>query len=325
MSASGPSLIPATPRLERVPARFRPFFERAPLLALVGNTPLVEVPLFRDELPRCRFLAKVESVNPGGSIKDRPVRRMLLEALALGRLRPGQTVLDSSSGNAGIAYAMLGAALGLEVELVVPGNASLERKKRIRAHGARLVETDPLEGYDAALREAHRREHEHPERYFMPDQYRNENNVRAHYEETAAEILEQTGGQLTHFVAGVGTGGTITGCGRRLKEAVPGVKVVMVRPDVFPGIEGLKPLDEPGSIVPEIFDASVVDEKVPVSIEDAYDMCARLARGMGLFLGQSSGAYLHAAHEVAKREKSGVFVTTFCDLGERYFSTRLWD
>jgi cysteine synthase B len=311
--------------LLNVPSRFRPYFERAPLLALVGDTPLVEVPIFAKELPRCRFLAKLESRNPGGSIKDRPVRRMLLEALAQGRLTKEKTILDSSSGNAGIAYAMLGSALGIAVELVVPGNASLERKKRIKAHGATLIETDPLEGYDAALREAHRREHEHPERYFMPDQYRNEHNWRAHYEETAGELLEQTRGELTHFVAGVGTGGTITGCGRRLKEAVRGVRVVMVRPDVFPGIEGLKPLDEPGTIVPEIFDASVVDEKVPVSIDEAYSLCGRLAREMGIFVGQSSGAYLKAAYEVAKRERSGTFVTIFSDLGERYFSTRLWD
>ncbi len=308
-----------------VPDKYKVWFEKAPLLSLVGDTPLVEIPIFRKELPDCRFLAKVESRNPGGSIKDRPVRRMLLEALATGKLKPGQTIIDSSSGNAGIAYAMLGAALGLKVELVVPGNASLERKKRIKAHGATLVETDPIEGYDAALREAHRRYDADREKYFMPDQYKNENNWRAHHDETAAEILEQTGGAFTHFVAGVGTGGTITGCGRRFKAEVPGVKVVMVRPDTFPGIEGLKPLDEPGSIVPEIFDQSVVDEKVPVSIDDAFDLCGRLAREMGIFVGQSSGAYLKAAHHVAKRERKGTFVTILNDLGERYFSARLWD
>lgn len=305
--------------------RYREWFDRAPLLALVGDTPLVEIPIFRKELPACRFLAKVEARNPGGSIKDRPVRRMLLEALARGELTPQKTIIDSSSGNAGIAYAMLGAALGLKVELVVPGNASVERKKRIKAHGANLVETDPIEGYDAALREAHRRFDASPEKYFMPDQYKNENNWRAHYEETAAEILAQTNGQFTHFVAGVGTGGTITGCGRRFKKDVPGVKVVMVRPDTFPGIEGLKPLDEPGSIVPEIFDESVVDEKVPVSIDDAFALCGRLARETGLFVGQSSGAYLKAAYEVAKRERKGTYVTVLNDLGERYFSARLWD
>jgi len=308
-----------------VPDRFRPFFDKAPILALVGGTPLVEVPIFRDELPRCRFLAKVESTNPGGSIKDRPVRRMLLEALISGELGPGRTLIDSSSGNAGIAYAMMGAALGIDVEIVVPGNASLERKHRIKAHAARLVETDPIEGYDAALREAHRRHDATPDQYFMPDQYKNPSNWRAHYEETAVEILRETDGNITHFIAGVGTGGTITGVGRRLKEEVKGVRVVMACPDVFPGIEGLKPLDEPGAIVPAIFDASVVDEKVPVTIEDAHVACTKLARSMGLFLGQSSGAFLKAAYEVARREKRGTFVTVFSDLGERYFSARLWD
>jgi cysteine synthase B len=305
--------------------RYAPYFEKAPLLSLVGDTPLVEVPIFKKELPNCRFLAKVESMNPGGSIKDRPVRRMLLEALATGKLGPDKTIIDSSSGNAGIAYAMLGAALGLRVELVVPGNASLERKKRIKAHGANLVETDPIEGYDAALREAHRRYDSNPSKYFMPDQYKNENNVRAHHDETAAEILEQTGGEFTHFVAGVGTGGTITGCGRRFKKDVPSAKIIMVRPDTFPGIEGLKPLDEPGSIIPEIFDEKVVDEKVRVTIDDAFTLCGRIGREMGLFVGQSSGAYLKVAYEVAKREKKGTFVTIFNDLGERYFSARLWD
>jgi cysteine synthase B len=295
------------------------------LLALIGGTPLVELMLFREELPDCRFYAKLEALNPGGSIKDRPVRRMLLEALATGELTPRRTVLDSSSGNAGIAYAMLGAALGLEVELVVPGNASLERKRRIRAHGARLIETDPSEGYDAALHEAHRRCDAEPERYFMPDQYRNPANWQAHYEETAAEILEQTGGRLTHFVAGVGTGGTISGAGRRLKESVPGVRIVMACPEVFPGIEGLKPLDAPDAIVPAIFDAGVVDERVAVRSEDAYAFCRRIARGQGLFVGQSSGAFLKAAYDVARRERRGVFVTVFSDLGERYFSAGLWE
>lgn len=305
--------------------RFRPFFEKAPLLALVGNTPLVEVPIFRSELPHCRFFAKVESTNPGGSIKDRPVRRMVLEALVSGELGPGKTLIDSSSGNAGISYAMMGAALGIDVELVVPANASLERKRRIRAHGARLIETPAAAGYDAALIEAHHRYNAAPDRYFMPDQYKNENNWRAHYEETAVEMLDQIPGEITHFVGGVGTGGTITGVGRRLKEARPEVRVVMACPEIFPGIEGLKPLDQPGAIIPKIFDASVVDEKVPITVEEAYETCAQIANKMGLFLGQSSGAFLKAAYQVACREKRGTFVTIFSDIGERYFSAGLWD
>lgn len=311
-----------------VPARYRPFIERCPALALVGNTRLFRVPpdvvFAPDDLPGCEVLAKAEWTNPGGSIKDRPVMRMLLEAELAGELGPERTVLDSSSGNAGIAYAMIGAMLGREVQLVVPGNASLERKRRILAHGAKLVETDPLEGYDEALRTCHRLHEAEPERFFLCDQYANEHNWRAHYETTAVELLEQTGGELTHFVAGIGTGGTITGVGRRLKEHDPRIRVVAVIPDPFPGIEGLKPLDRPEDIRPKILDESVIDEKVRVGIEDAFDYCRRLAR-RGLFVGQSSGAVLKAIHEVARRERRGRFTTVFADLGERYFSTGLWD
>jgi cysteine synthase B len=313
------------------PEKFRPFFEKAPLLALIGNTPLVSIPIFQKELPHCRFFAKLESVNPGGSIKDRPVRRMFLEALLSGELGPGKTLIDSSSGNAGISYAMLGAALGIDVELVVPGNASLERKRRIVAHGAKLVETPAGLGYDEALREAHRRHHADPNRYFMPDQYRNLNNVRAHYEETAEEILRDIGNAKDtipegpiYFIAGVGTGGTITGVGRRLKEVIKGVRVVMACPELFPGIEGLKPLDQPGAIIPDIFDPTVVDEKVQVQVEESLAMATRIACHMGLFVGQSSGAFLKAAYDVACREKQGTFITVFSDLGERYFSAGLW-
>lgn len=298
--------------------------ERWPALGLIGDTPLFRVDALRDEFPRGTVLAKAEWRNPGGSLKDRPVRRMLLQALDEGRLRPGQTILDSSSGNAGIAYAMIGAMLGFPVQLVVPGNASLERKKRIKAHGARLVETDPLLGYDEALRTCHRLAEEEPERFFHCDQYSNDDNWRAHYEETALEILAQTEGRLTHFVHGIGTGGTITGVGRRLKERAPGVKVVAVHPDPFPGIEGLKPLDRPEDIRPAILDESVIDERITVQIEDAFDGCQRLAR-QGLFVGQSSGAHLWAAAQVLRREPTARVVTLFCDIGERYFSTRLWD
>lgn len=305
-----------------IPARYLPFLERFPFLALIGGTRI-----FRVSLPDLEgggeVLAKAEWTNPGGSIKDRPVMRMLLEASLEGRIE-GRTVIDSSSGNAGIAYAMIGNAMGLDVELVVPGNASAERKKRIRAHGARLVETDPIEGYDAALRKAHQLVHDFPDRYFHPDQYGNQHNWRAHYETTAAEILEQTEGRLTHFVAGVGTGGTITGVGRRLKEALPGVEIVSVVPDSFPGIEGLKPLERPEDIVPAILDASVIDRRIRVGIEDAYDWCQKLAR-QGIFVGQSSGAYLKAAAEIASESRHARVVTVFSDLGERYFSTGLWD
>ncbi len=304
--------------------RIEPLLDRYPALRAIGNTPLVPVDIFRDELPGVEVLAKMESVNPGGSLKDRPVLRMLLGALTDGRLEPGKTVLDSSSGNAGIAYAMIGGIIGQPVEIVIPDNASAERKKRMLAHGARLIFTDGLQGYDEALREVHRRWEAAPDRYFFCDQYSNEDNWRAHYETTAVEVLEQAGGRLTHVVAGVGTGGTITGLGRRLKEHDPAIRVVCIVPEVFPGVEGLKPLGRPEDIVPAILDPSVIDEYVPVTIDDAHRMCLRLARA-GFFVGQSSGAYMVGVEHIARRERRGRFVTLFNDLGERYFSTRLWD
>jgi cysteine synthase B len=304
--------------------RYRQFHERYPALNLIGNTRLVEILCFKDEFPEVVVYAKAEYANPGGSLKDRPVRRMLLEALIEGKIGKGQTVLDSSSGNAGIAYAMIGAMMKLPVQIVVPGNASRERKQRIQAHGARLVQTDPLEGYDEALREGHRIAHREPDLFFHCNQYANANNWLSHYHETAAEILAQTEGKLTHFVCGIGTGGTITGVGRRFKEAVPSVEVVQIVPEDFPGIEGLKPLESPGDIIPEILDSSVVDTKVRVSSADAARMCALLAR-FGLFAGQSSGAYLQGVYETAKRVRKGVIVTMLNDIGERYMSTRLWE
>ena len=295
-----------------------------PLLQQIGQTPLVQVDLTRDQFPEIEVYAKAEMLNPGGSIKDRPVLRMLTQAILDGDLTKDKVILDSSSGNAGIAYAMIGAVLGYEVELVIPENASQERKKRMQAHNANLVFTDAVHGYDEALREVHRRYHALPEKYFMADQYKNENNWRAHFETTAAEILQQTEGKITHFVAGVGTGGTITGVGRRLKEFNPDIQICSIVPDDFPGIEGLKPLGQPEDIVPEIYDDSVVDVKLPVTIDDAYDMCNELAR-KGWFVGQSSGAYMKGVYDIAREIQKGLIVTIFCDLGERYFSTRLWD
>ena len=295
-----------------------------PLLQQIGNTPLVKIDLFADELPDVDIYAKAEMYNPGGSIKDRPVLRMLTEAIRSGDLTRDKFVLDSSSGNAAIAYAMIGAVLGYQVELVVPSNASEERKKRIQAHGANIIYTDAILGYDEALREVHRRHEETPDKYYFADQYKNDNNWRAHYDTTGVEILKQTAGHVTHFVAGVGTGGTITGVGQRLKEHNPDIQVCGIVPDEFPGIEGLKPMGRPEDIVPEILDESIIDKKISVTIDHAYDMCSRLAL-QGWFVGQSSGGYLKGAYEVAKEIKEGVIVTVFNDLGERYFSTRLWD
>ena len=218
---------------------------------------------------------------------------------------------------------MIGKTLGCRVKLVMPGNASEERKKRIRAHGAEIHFTDPIEGYDEALREVHRQAEAFPEKYFFCDQYGNADNWKAHYYTTAPEILEQSGRRVTHFVAGVGTGGTITGVGRRLKEEIPGIEVTCILPDAFPGIEGLKPLESPEDIVPEILDPSVIDQRVKVSIEEAYDRCQKLAT-IGFFVGQSSGAYLRGVETLVSRIKRGVVVTVFNDFGERYFSTGLW-
>ena len=295
-----------------------------PLLQLIGQTPLAKIDIFANELPNVEIYAKVETYNPGGSIKDRPVLRMLTEAIASGELTREKVILDSTSGNAGIAYAMIGASLGYKVELVIPDNASEERIKRISSHGAKIIYTDAILGYDEALREVDRRYEAQPDKYFFKSQYENGNNWRAHYDTTGVEILEQTGGKLTHFVAGVGTGGTITGVGRRLKEYNPDIQVCSIAPEVFPGIEGLKPLGDPDDIVPEILDETVIDVRIPASIENAHEMCTRLAR-QGWFVGQSSGGYLYGAYKLAQQIQEGVIVTVFNDLGERYFSTRLWD
>jgi len=296
------------------------------LLAGIGGTPLVELEGFGAG-PNVRILAKLESVNPGGSIKDRPVARMLRRGIAEKRFENGRRLLDSSSGNAGVAYAMLGAALGVPVTLVVPANASRERLERMRAHGAELLLTDPIEGYDFALREAHRLARERPDLYWHADQYANAENVRAHYATTGAEILDDLRalglGAPDAFVAGVGTGGTLTGVGRRLREARPDVRIAAIVPEPFPGIEGLKPLGQPGDIVPAILDGSLIDERIPVTSEDAAS-AARALAARGLFVGPSSGGYLRGALEIARRGGARTIVTILNDTGERYGSTGLW-
>ncbi|NMG45578.1 pyridoxal-phosphate dependent enzyme [Aromatoleum toluvorans] len=298
----------------------------SPLLARVGHVPLVEVGS-ACELAGCRVFATLEGVNPGGSIKDRPVVRMLMKALQTGHLDGERRLLDSSSGNAGISYALYGAALGVPVTLVVPGNASRERLDRIRASGAELILTDPLEGYDFAVAEARRLASEQPERYWYCDQYSNEENWRAHYDTTGVELLRgiiaTTGRPPDVFVAGIGTGGTLTGVGRRMKEAYPATRVVAAIPDEFPGIEGLKPLGHPGDMVPAILDESLIDRRLPVRMEDAIPMCRRLARA-GLFVGPSAGALVYAACRVAAEDDVRCIATVLPDTGERYVSTGLW-
>lgn len=294
------------------------------LMDLIGNTPLVDLSAFSPAPSQIKLWAKAEWRNPGGSLKDRPVARMLGEAIRSGELTSGRIILDSSSGNAGISYAMIGAALGYRVTIVIPGNASRERKQRLRAHGAELIETDPLEGYDEALRHVRALYRAAPERYFFCDQYGNDNNVLSHYEGTGAELVRQAPGPLTHFVAGVGTGGSLTGIGRRLKEAWPDIRIIAVRPERWPGVEGLKPLGEPDDIVPDIFDASVVDDWVEVLADETRHYCQQLARH-GYFVGQSSGAYVAACCKLMAGLNEGRVATLLCDLGERYFSAGLWD
>lgn len=293
------------------------------LFSLIGNTPVIPLSLFKSDYPSSRVFGKAEFLNPGGSLKDRPIVRMLLKARERGELGDGKVILDSTSGNAGIAYAMLGKALGLEVELVLPGNASRERLTRIRAHGARVILTDPLEGYDEALREVSRRHERQPDRYYFADQYGNDDNWLAHYETTGPEIIQQVPG-LTHFVGGIGTGGSITGISRRLKEYRPDTVIVSVRAERFPGIEGLKPLGEPEDIVPDILDDTFVDRYVDVTADEARMFCHRLADS-GLFVGLSSGAYLAGVARVLEDEPEACVVTLLNDTGERYLSTGLWE
>ena len=297
---------------------FLEFLDGYPPLKAIGNTPLARI-------PNCRggasVFAKYEHLNPGGSIKDRPVLRMLGEAVLSGELTKDKTILDATSGNAGIAYAMIGAVLGYRVALVMPENASQERKKRLLAHGAEIIFTDPMLGYDETLREVKRRYEGEPDRYFWCDQYSNEFNPQAHYDTTGEEILRQAQ-DITHFVAGVGTGGTISGVGRRLKEHNPDIRVIGVNPPEWPGVEGLKPLG-PGHITPQTLDESVVDEMLSIDIDEARAVSMELA-SQGLFAGQSSGAYVLGAFIVAERAGEGKVVTIFNDIGERYFSTGLW-
>ena len=297
------------------------FISQYPPLLAIGNTPMVKLDLPLD-MGDVEIHAKYEHLNPGGSLKDRPVLKMLVEAILSGELTRDKVILDATSGNAGIAYAMIGAVLGYKVELVMPTNASEERKKRIAAHGAKMSYTDHMLGYDETLREVRRRYEQDPDKYYYCDQYGNQDNPLAHYETTAEEILRQAPG-VTHFVAGVGTGGTITGVGRRLKESSPDTQIVLINFDEWPGVEGLKPLGQ-GHIVPEIFDESVVDRMIRIDIDAAYKM-SKLLASRGIFAGQSSGAYLLGACEVAQDLDEGCIVTIFNDIGERYFSTGMWD
>jgi cysteine synthase B len=293
------------------------------VLDMIGRTPLVRLLRFERETPGVELYAKAEWQNPGGSVKDRAAARMILEGEASGLLTPQKTILDATSGNTGIAYAMVGAARDYKVKLCVPENASPERKLILRALGAELVLTNPLESTDGAIREARRLHASDPDRYFYPDQYNNEANWRAHYDTTAAEIIEQTSGRLTHFVAGLGTGGTFVGTGRRLRKFNPAIKLISFQPNsAFHGLEGLKHMDS--AIVPGIYDPTLADEDLRIDTERAYRMVRRLAREEGLLAGISSGAAVAAMLDVAQRLDRGIIVTVFPDGAEKYLTESFW-
>jgi cysteine synthase B len=294
------------------------------VLDLIGQTPLLRLKGFGGLAPGVEIHAKAEWQNPGGSVKARAASRIIDEAERSGALTPRRTILDASSGNTGIAYAMIGAARGYRVVVCTPGNVTPERVRTMRVYGAEVVVTSPLEGSDGAIREARRLAAELPDRYFYADQYNNDANWRAHYETTAPEIWRATDGSVTHFVAGLGTGGTFVGTGRRLRELNPGVRLISVQPDSpLHGIEGLKHMES--AMVPGIYDPSLADEDLRVSTEDAQDMARRLAASHGLFVGVSSGAAMVAAFKVASLLTEGLVVTVFPDGGDRYLSETFWE
>lgn len=300
----------------------------ASVVDAVGDTPLLRLRRVAAEAPSVEVYVKLEFANPGGSVKDRPALRMMTRALADGRLGADKILVDSTSGNTGVAYSLFGAALGVRVALVMPSNVSKARKDITRAFGTEILFSDPMEGSDGAIRQVRALVAAEPDKYFYPDQYSNADNPLAHYHGTAAEILDAVGDRLTHFVAGVGTSGTIMGTSRRLHEHRRAIRCVAVEPsEALHGLEGLKHL--PSSLVPEIHDASAYDETVRVQTEDGWDMTDRLAREEALLVGHSTGANVFAAVEIAKRlhreQGGGCVVTIACDRGDRYFAPMKWE
>ncbi|HXE92114.1 MAG TPA: cysteine synthase family protein [Terriglobales bacterium] len=312
--------IPAGPEAVERPGRG--------VLEGVGNTPLIRLERVTADLPGIILLGKAEWLNPGGSVKDRAALSIVNDAFRTGELGPGKTLLDSTSGNTGIAYAMIGAARGFPVTLCMPENVSVERKRILRAYGAEIVFTDPGEGSDGAIRKAQEMHAAAPERYFYADQYSNDANWRAHYCGTANEIWQQTGGRVTHFVAMLGTSGTFVGTARRLKELNPKIECISLQPDsAFHGIEGAKHMAT--AIVPKIYDPSLADRDLGISTEDAYAMVKRLAREEGLLVGVSSGAAVVGCRQVARElvahKQEAMIVTVFPDSGDKYLSERFWE
>jgi cysteine synthase B len=292
----------------------------AGVLASIGNTPLIRLRGNGVEV-----YAKAEHLNPGGSVKDRAARAMVLDGERSGRLTRGKTILDATSGNTGIALAMIGAALGYPVTLCLPKNASPERKRTLRIYGAEVIETDPLEATDGAQRRAKALTLESPDRYFYADQYNNDANWRAHFDTTAVEIWEQTGGRITHFIAGLGTSGTFVGTTRRLKQLNPAIRAVSMQPDLpLHGLEGMKHMAT--AMVPGIYDRKLADDEVEVGTADAQEMTRQLARKDGLMVGVSAGANVFAAFRLARTLPAGsVVVTILCDAGSRYLADAFWE
>ncbi len=302
--------------------------EAEPLLATVGNTPLLRLERVSRDFPGVEILAKAEYFNPGGSVKDRAALNMVLDGERSGKLNHDRTILDSTSGNTGIAYAMIGANRGYRVKLVLPGNASEERKRILKAYGAETIFSDPGEGSDGAILLCRQIYHEDPDIYFYPDQYNNPANWKAHFEGTGAEIIKQTNGTLTHFVSAMGTSGTFTGTTKRLRRDLPDVKCYSAQPSSgFHGLEGLKHM--PTAIRPGFYDDTLADGNLWIETEDAYRMVRRLAREEGLLVGISSGCNVHAAtllaRDIVARGETATIVTVLCDSAEKYLSEHFWD
>ena len=305
------------------------------IVDLIGYTPLIRLRRITRHLPESiEIYGKAEWFNPGGSVKDRPAWNIVRTAMERGELGAGKRLLDATSGNTGIAFAMIGAALGFGVTLCVPANVSTERKRILKAYGAEVIYTDPLESSDGAIRKARELYAQHPDRYYYADQYNNPANWQAHYETTGVEIWQQTEGRITHFVAGLGTTGTFVGVGRRLREYKPDIELISLQPDSpFHGLEGLKHLET--AIVPGIYDSTLADANLAVSTEDAYAMARRLAREEGLLVGVSAAAAVVGSLRVAEsilraaktrgKEPRAVIVTILCDSADKYLSERFWD
>jgi cysteine synthase B len=299
-----------------------------PLLATIGNTPLLRLERIPREFPGVEILAKAEYFNPGGSVKDRAAVNMVLDGERSGKLNHTRTILDSTSGNTGIAYAMIGANRGYHVKLVLPGNASEERKRILKAYGAETIFSDPGEGSDGAILLCRQIYREDPDRYFYPDQYNNPANWKAHFDGTGPEIIKQTNGTITHFVSAMGTSGTFTGTTKRLRRDLPDVKCYSAQPSSgFHGLEGLKHM--PTAIRPGFYDDTLADGNLWIETEDAYRMVRRLAREEGLLVGISSGCNVHAAtilaRDIAARGETATIVTVLCDSAEKYLSEHFWD